>query len=57
MLNKKNDQSIYATLSNENINHLLRIILEGEEIQNFNFDQAHKHWVNEKTRLINLKNS
>ena len=30
----------------------LRIMLEGEEIQNSDFDQVYKHWMNETTRLL-----
>ena len=44
-------------LTNENVDNLMRIMLEGEDIANFDFNEAYKIWANEANRLINLKNS
>ena len=35
----------------------MRIMLEGEKIEEFDFDQVCKNWVNEANRFINLKYS
>ena len=37
-------------------NHLM-ILLNGPEIQNFNFEKAYEHWTNQKTRRVFMNNN
>ena len=49
-------KKIRNRLHNENIDKLVRIMVEGEKIENFGFCAALRIWNNENNRTIQLKN-
>ena len=44
-------------LSHDNVDNLLLIMLESENIEEFDFSKAYNSWNDEENRLIHLKNS
>ena len=43
-------------INHENVDNLLRIMLEGEKIEEFNFSKAYKIWNDQAKKMIHLKN-